>query len=460
MDRVVGGRQAARALAAACLIGTSSAPLIAQTAPRYSVTELAGVGQQINNSGQIAGWVTVAGSPHAAIYGNGAWRDLGIPAGDQLSTLFGINNAGAAVGFSFASLPPPPDPADNRWTAIWAPAGATAVQPLSLVSPDSFAYAINDSGAIVGCRNNYADTPPDPNRAFLVSNGAVTDLHALLSTLPDDFSCAHDINNAGVVVGEFTPTGGVTRGFVYRNGTVTILMQQGTSRHLSIGRAINSAGRVVGDGGLTATGADQATTYDTGTGAYASVGVEALGASTSAGNDINTSGDVVGSMTLNVGQHAFLARAGHVYDLNDLVPAGGDVVLQQALSINDGGQIVASGLLASDPPGTQRYYLLDASAPAPSIDGLIAKVQALEAAHLLNHGNATVLIATLLNANRALSAHCSRLAVLSLEAFVSQVDTLIRTGRLSPSKGQPLIDDANRIIDDLFANPTPKKCKP
>jgi probable HAF family extracellular repeat protein len=452
MDRVVSGRKgllSARAFAAMCLLGTSAVPLLAQTAPRYSVTELAGVGQQINNSGQIAGWVTVGGSAHAAIYSNGAWRDLGIPAGDQLSTLFGINNAGAAVGFSFASLPPPPDPTDNRWTAIWAPAGATAVQPLSLISPDSFAYAINDSGAIVGCRNNYADNPPDPNRAFLVASGTVTDLHALLATLPDDFSCAHDINNAGVVVGEFTPTGGLTRGFVYRNGATTILMQSGTSRHLSIGRAINTAGKVIGDGGLTATAADQATTYDTGTGVYASVGVEALGALGSMGNDINTRGDVVGSMTLNVGQHAFLATGGHVYDLNDLLPAGGDVVLQQAVSINDGGQIVASGALATDPPGTLRYYLLDASAPAPSIDGLIAQVQALEAGHFLSHGSATSLIAQLTNAKRHLSAHCTRLAVQSLETFVNLVDTLIRTGRLSPSKGQPLIDAANRIIDNL-----------
>ena len=64
-----------------------------------------------------------------------------------------------------------------------------------------------------------------------------------------------------------------------------------------------------------------------------------------------------------------------------------------------------------------------------------------------------------MNANRALSAHCSRLAVQSLETFVGQVDTLIRTGRLSSSKGQPLIDDANRIIDDLLANPASKKCK-
>ena len=102
-----------------------------------------------------------------------------------------------------------------------------------------------------------------------------------------------------------------------------------------------------------------------------------------------------------------------------------------------------------------RYFLLDASAPLPSIDGLIAKVKALEAAHFLSHGNATALIAHLETANRQLRARCSRLAVQSLEIFVNQVDTLIRTGRLSPTKGQPLIDEANRIIDDLLPPAVP-----
>ena len=42
------------------------------------------------------------------------------------------------------------------------------------------------------------------------------------------------------------------------------------------------------------------------------------------------------------------------------------------------------------------------------------------------------------------------LAVLSLEIFVKHVDLLIRAGRLAPSKGQPLIDQADRIIDAIL----------
>ena len=155
-------------------------------------------------------------------------------------------------------------------------------------------------------------------------------------------------------------------------------------------------------------------------------------------------------MLLNVGQHAFLASGGRVYDLNDLIPAGSDWVLQEALSINDRGQIVGRGVRAGS-PDVVRYVLLDASAPLPSIAGLIAQVKALEAAGQLSHGQATVLIAHLLCAERHVRAGRCHLAAAALELFGRHVDLLIRTHRLSAALGQPLIDEADRIIDDLLA---------
>ena len=285
MDRVVGGRKGsltALALAAALALGASTAPANAQTSS-YSIIELAGVPQRINNNGQVAGWVYVGPDAHAAIYSNGAWRDLGVPAGDQLSTLFGINNAGAAVGFSFASLPGP----DNRWQAILAPANATAVQALSVLAPDSFAYAINDSGAVVGCLNRYDDIFPDPHRAFLYANGSVTDLHALLATNPTmDFTCARDVNNTGVVVGEFQSSSAPQRGFMYRNGAATLLAQSPTA-YLTNARAVSNAGKVVGEGRLAGFTADHALVYDVATGAITSLGLETTGAFNSRPNDVN-----------------------------------------------------------------------------------------------------------------------------------------------------------------------------
>ncbi len=446
MDRVVGGRKGsltALALAAALALGASTAPANAQTSS-YSIIELAGVPQRINNNGQVAGWVYVGPDAHAAIYSNGAWRDLGVPAGDQLSTLFGINNAGAAVGFSFASLPGP----DNRWQAIQAAAGATSVQALAMLAPDSFAYAINDSGAVVGCLNRYDDIWPDPHRAFLYANGSVTDLHALLATNPVyDFTCARDINLTGVVVGEFQSSSAPQRGFVYRNGAATLLAQSSTA-YLSNARAVSNAGQIVGEGRLAGFTADHALVYDVATDAIASLGLETTGAYNSRPNDVNGPGDVVGMMFLGVGQHAFLASGGQVKDLNDLLPAGTEWVLQEALSINDSGQIVGRGYRTSSPTIT-RYFLMDAPAPAPSIAGLIAQVRALQTGGFLSRGNATALVAMLTTADRHLRGRSDRLSALALEIFERHVDMLIRTGRLSPTKGQPLIDQAHRIMDLL-----------
>jgi len=463
MGRVVGGHKGSlTALALAALVlGAPAAPANAQAAPRYSIVELQGVPQRLNDNGQVAGWVFVGPDAHAAIYSNGAWLDLGVPAGDQLSTLFGINNAGAAVGYSFASLPGP----DNRWQAVLAPANATALQALSVLTPDSFAYAINDGGAVVGCLNRYDDVFPDPHRAFLYANGSVTDVHALMATDPfQDFTCARDVNSAGVVVGEFQSSSAPQRGFLYQNGGVTLLAQSPTA-YLTNARAVNDAGKVVGEGRLAGFTADHALVYDVGTAAITSLGLESTGAFNSRPNDVNSAGAVVGMMFLAVGEHAFVASSGQLLDLNDLLPAGTEWVLQEAMSINDGGQIVGRGYLTSS-PNTTRYFLMQATAGAASIGDLIAQVRALQAAGFLSTGNATALVAHLKMADRHARGRCSRLAVIALETFVRQVDTLIRTGRLAPSKGQPLIAEANRIIDGLLAgshNPTkppkpPKNC--
>jgi probable HAF family extracellular repeat protein len=448
MDRVVGGRKGwlTAAVLAVIALASSTAPAGAQTAPRYSIVELQGVAQRLNDNGQIAGWVFVGADAHAAIYSNGTWRDLGVPAGDQLSALFGINNTGATVGYSFASLPGP----DNRWQAIWAPAGASSVQALSVLAPDSFAYAINDSGAIVGCLNRYDDVFPDPHRAFLYANGSVTDLHALLSPpatqTPFDFTCARDVNNSGVVVGEVELSGSARRGFMYRNGVVSRL-EQGTS-YLVNARAISSLGKVVGDGRRSGFTADHALVYDVATGAISSLGLESTGAYNSRPNDVNTAGNVVGMMFLGVGEHAFLASGGQVFDLNDLIPAGSGWVLQEAFSINDHGQIVGRGYLTSSPSVT-RYFLMDASAPGSALANLIAQVRALQTGGFLSKGSATALVAMLQTSERLLRMDRSGFTVRALEVFVRHVDVMIRTGRLSATKGQPLINEANRIIDLL-----------
>ena len=59
----------------------------------YSVTWLgAGVGQAINNRGQVAGWAGISGSvSHAFLYSDGQMIDLGTLGGTN-SLAFGIND--------------------------------------------------------------------------------------------------------------------------------------------------------------------------------------------------------------------------------------------------------------------------------------------------------------------------------------------------------------------------------
>jgi probable HAF family extracellular repeat protein len=379
---------------------------------------------------------------------------MGVLPGDQVSVLYDVNNAGAAVGFSFASLQPPIPPdtfADNRWQAIWAPPGSTAVEALTLIAPDSFAYAINQSGAIVGCLNRYDDVFPDPHRAYVYSNGTLTDIHALLSSGGSqafDFTCARDVNASGQVVGEVQLQNSPSRGFLYRNGAVTTLVRG--SAYLTNAKAINDVGRIVGEGRLAGFTADHAVAYDVTTGSILSLGVEATGAFSSRANDINAGGAVVGTMALNVGERAFLVAGGRVHDLNDLIPTGSGWVLQEAFAVNARGQIVGRGYQTASPTET-RYFLLDVAVdPLSAIASLIAQVKALQKAGFLGKGSATAMIAELTIAQCKLRTRHSRLAALSLEVFVKHVDLLIRTGRLSPGKGQPLIDQASAIVDAIL----------
>ncbi len=385
-------------LALLVCVAASATPVGAQpSAP----VELLGVPRQLNDNGEIAGWVFVGPSAHAAIYRDGAWQDLGVPAGDQLSALFGINSQGAVVGFSFAALPGSPN-TDNRWSAIWAPEGATSVELLSGLTPDSFAYGINDNGEIVGCRNRYDDAYPDSHRAFLYhADGSVTNLHDLLSPpgtqTEFDYTCARDINSAGDVAGEVQPQNAAQRGFLFRSGMVQQLVD-GAS-YLLNAKAISDSGKIVGEGRMSGFISDHALVYDRDTETISSLGLESTGAFRSQPNDINSRGDVVGTMSFLVGtaiaERAFLALGGQVLDLNDVIPCGTDWVLQEAISINAQGQIVGRGYRT--PSTATSYFLLTPTNSPPAVS--------LPGSYTVNEGGALELAAVSGDDNPCTLAH-------------------------------------------------------
>ena len=307
----------------AAIVAFLSGGMRAQT---YTVTDLgtlhAGSARihGLNESGQAVG---ASGHPHGADTHAFFWqkqggiRDLGTLSGGDYSSAFAINDSGVVVGTS------------NTSTSMHAFSWTTSqgLQDLGTLpgTNASSAFAINNQGQIVGSSGDHA---------ALWSGGSIQDLGILGGATSE----AHGINNLGAIVGVSDTSSG-PHAFLWQKGAMQDLglLSGDTSSRAD---HINDNGTVVGasegSGGVrafvwTSTAGMQPLASD---GAYS----EAF--------DINNEGQVVGEVASSLGTRAFLwtSQAGLV-DLNTKVSnLPGDVVLIGAFSINEKGQIVAFGL--------------------------------------------------------------------------------------------------------------------
>lgn len=187
-----------------------------------------------------------------------------------------------------------------------------------------------------------------------------------LGTLGGDWSYAFSINEAGQVIGFSSTSNGTERAFRWDNGTIIALgtnpvWNNGMMADLStlggnksIANGINKAGQVVGyfytstnsvSGFYHAFLADNGIMTDLGT----------LGGNYSKAYGINDGGMVFGeSLTSSGACHAFLWNNGTMSDLNNLLSPNSGWVLNQALGINNKGQIVGGGTFH----GQSRAFLL------------------------------------------------------------------------------------------------------
>jgi probable HAF family extracellular repeat protein len=184
------------------------------------------------------------------------------------------------------------------------------------------AHDINDAGQVVG----QAVTSALNYRAFLWDDGVMTDL----GTLTGSTSKGIGLNNTGQVVG-YAAASGTNHAFLWEDGVMTDLVP---GPEWSSGNAVNDAGQVVGaydlnhpfiweDGVLTDLGGFN--------------GSAAFGYAL----DINNAGQVVGSsfsgvMTDGLAQHAFLWEDGVMTNLG-VLPGMED---SRAHAINGPGQVV------------------------------------------------------------------------------------------------------------------------
>jgi probable HAF family extracellular repeat protein len=214
------------------------------------------IAYDLNDSGTVVG-----SSGHAFRYaGSGPMQDLGTLPGGTYSTAYAINNNGVIVGSS--------DINSSGASRAFRYSGSGPMQDLGTLSSyytsGSAANDINSDGTIVGYAYNGDPLSTNNRRAFrYTSTGIMQNLGALgvFRTSPGGSSQALGINDAGYIVGTSSSNSGPHAVLWTPDNTLIDLdlwlnqksAAEGSHWTLTIARAINNNGLIVGDGSYDGT---------------------------------------------------------------------------------------------------------------------------------------------------------------------------------------------------------------
>jgi probable HAF family extracellular repeat protein len=316
-----------------------------------SLTDLGGRSDSgpvgINRFGNVAGSNVTNGTYRAIIY-TSSWQQLGTLGGTE-SLAGGINDSGWVVGNA--------DTADGSTKAFAWNLGSTngevgnpqMINLGTLGGLVSEAFSINEPGQITG----YSDVPAKPTsqqHAFLYSGSKMQDIGALLPQLPNSFGYA--VNNTGHVTGAAYNVAYAAPHVFFFNGSAAVDL--GTFGGLAAtALALNDSDTIAGYF-TTTNNLDRAFSYRGGK----LTDLGSLGGDYSYARGINNSNLIVGGSFVdsqNLVYHAFVWRGGAMEDLNTLLDASGSGwSLTEARAVNEVGQITGVGLLS----GVSHGFLL------------------------------------------------------------------------------------------------------
>jgi probable HAF family extracellular repeat protein len=308
------------------------------------------VANWISGSGLIAG-VSETGATdpltgwpeaHAALWKEGKPIDLGTLGGNE-SFAYALNDRGEVVGGAANTIL---DPISAQgWgtqTRAFAWQGGVMQDLGTLGGPDAFATGINEAGLIVGC--SYTAPPNITFAPFLWQNGGMIKL----GTFGGTNGCAFQINNRGQVMGQSNlPGDQVTHGFFWERGMFSEMGNFGGSVVEPFW--LNDLGEVVGKANYPGDVVAHAFLWKKGKMMDLGTAYPTCSSSGSVGLSINSNSQIVGNSWCD--DSAFTAflweNGGPMVDLNSLIPANSSLQVFAGCCINDRGEILAAAFLLS-----------------------------------------------------------------------------------------------------------------
>jgi probable HAF family extracellular repeat protein len=408
------------------------------TLPGHESSEAVG----INNAGQVVGTssgVEFADSRAFLWTASAGMLDLGIPPGGEPGVgvgliAAGINDQGLIAATQFT------DVSSNDLAAfVWSESGG--FQSLGHLPGRFFffsqAEAINDRGEVVG----FSGADFGDFAAFIWSQA---DGIRPLGALPDGqiVARAGAINNDGVVVvnPEFEATGV----FLWTEESGFRAIGRPPGADFVRGAGINDHTEVVGHSGQFGGGGSTAFLW-TEVDGFLDLG-SLPGFPNSAANDINQIGQVVGIAATSTGESArgfVWTAAGGMQELGTL-PGGN---LSSASAINDRGEVVG---LSDNGEGARHAVLWTlGTTPDAALAGLVGDVAALVGSGALSQAEGHALTVKLEAALSQLERDHTKAAGNQVGAFLNQVESLVRNGRLADADAQPLRNQAACVAAQL-----------